>query len=187
MLPAEVTRRRFTVEEYHKMAEAGILREDDRVELIEGEIVDMAPIGTRHLACVVALTHLLVIASGGRYFVSTQNPVSLGDGDEPQPDLNLLRCRPDPAAPRPPGPEDILLVVEVSDTTFAYDRRVKLPLYARAGIPEMWIVDLKNGSVEVYAGPSSGGYARVRRYGRRYELRSETVPDLLLPVADILE
>ena len=137
MLPAEVSRRRFTAEEYRKMAEAGILHEDDRVELIGGEIVDMAPIGTRHLAWVVALTHLLVVASEGRYFVSAQNSISLGDEDEPQPDLSLLRSRPDREAPRPPGPEDILLVVEVSDTTLAYDRRVKLPLYDRAGIPEV--------------------------------------------------
>ncbi|MDP8952663.1 MAG: Uma2 family endonuclease [Actinomycetota bacterium] len=156
------------------------------MELIGGEIVDTAPIGTRRLAWVVAVNHLLVASGRGRYFVSVQNPISLGDEDDPQPDLSLLRSRPDPAAPRAPGPADLLLVIEVSGTTLAHGRRVKLPLYARAGIPEVGIVDLQNGFVEVYAGPSSGDYAGVRRYGRQDELRSETVPDLGLPVADIL-
>ncbi len=187
MLPAKVIRHRFSTEEYHKMAEAGILHEDDRVELIGGEIVDMTPIGARHLACVVALTHLLVASSAGRYFVSAQNPISLGGGDEPQPDLSLLKERPRPDAGGPPGPEDVLLVIEVSDTTLAYDRDIKLPLYARAGIPEMWVVDLRNGVVEVHTEPRTGGYASVRRYDRGDdELRSETVPDLILPVGEIL-
>jgi Uma2 family endonuclease len=154
MLPAEIKRHRFTVEEYHKMGEAGLLSEDDRVELIDGEIVDMAPVGTRHLACVVALNHLFVEASGGRYFVSVQNPVALGERNEPQPDLSLLRTRPDPTAARPPGPGDVFLVVEVSDTTLAYDRDVKLPRYAQAGVPEVWIVDLEGRRVESVEGLS---------------------------------
>src|SRR5215211_3422797 len=119
MLPADVERHRFTAGEYRAMAEAGVLGEDDRVELLGGEIVDMAPIGSRHLACVVALTHLLVGASGGRFFVSAQNPVRLSGRDEPQPDLSLLRGRPHPDAPAPPGPEDVLAVIEVSDTTLS--------------------------------------------------------------------
>ena len=98
----EVKRHRFTAREYCVIGEAGVLGEDDRVELVDGEIVDMAPIGSRHLSCVVALTHLLVERAQGRYFVSVHNPVRLSERDEPQPDLTLLRRRPDPAAPNPP-------------------------------------------------------------------------------------
>lgn len=186
MLPAGTIRHRFTAEEYRKMGEVGILHEDDRVELIGGEIVEMAAIGTRHLACVVALNHLLVASSASRYFVSVQNPISLSSGDEPQPDLSLLKTRPRPDAEAPPGPENILLLVEVSDTTLAYDRNVKLPLYARAGILEAWIVDLRGGAVEVHAAPERGRFTRLRKHLRGDELRSETVPDLALPVAEIL-
>lgn len=186
MLPAGTIRHRFTAEEYRKMGEVGILHEDARVELIGGEIVEMDPIGTRHLTCVIALTHLLVALSEGKYFVSVQNPISVGDGDEPQPDLSLLRERPRPDAEAPPGPEDIMLLVEVSDTTLAYDRNVKLPLYASVGIPEVWIVDLKGEAVEVYAIPQEGRYTRTHRHRRGDEVRSETAPDLKLPVAEIL-
>jgi Uma2 family endonuclease len=186
MLPAGTIRHRFTAEEYRKMGEVGILREDDRVELIGGEIVEMNPIGTRHLACVVALNHLLVALSGGRYFVSVQNPISVGVGDEPQPDLSLLKERPSPDAETPPGPGDILLVVEVSDSTLAYDRNVKLPLYASVGIPEVWLVDLRGEKVEVFTDTEGDRYAGRRAYVRGDEVRSETLPDLTLPVTEIL-
>ena len=186
MLPAETARHRFTADEYRKMGEVGILHEDDRVELIGGEIVDMAAIGTRHLACVVSLSHLLVPLSGGKYFVSVQNPISLGPGDEPQPDVSLLKERPRPDAETPPGPENILLVVEVSDTTLAYDRNVKLPLYAEAGIPEAWIVDLRGETVTRYSGPERGFYASVREHGPGNRVASETVPGLTLSVDEVL-
>ena len=187
MLPAETARHRFTADEYRKMGEVGILHEDDRVELIGGEIVDMAAVGTRHLACVVALSHLFfAFSGGGRYFVSVQNPISLGPGDEPQPDLVLLKERPRPDAEAPPGPEDVLLVVEVSDTTLAYDRNVKLPLYAHAEIPEAWIVDLRGEAVTRYSGPERGGYGSVRGHGRGEDITSGTVPGLTLAVDDVL-
>lgn len=147
----------------------------------------MAAIGTpRHLDCVVALTHLLVGASGDRYFVSPQNPVSLGDRDESQPDLSLLKTRPDPGTARPPESGAVLLVIEVSDTTSRYDRNVKLPLYARAGIPEVWIVDLQNSVIEAHTEPYSGAYTRVHRYGRDERACSGSVPDLVLSVQEIL-
>ncbi len=168
------------------MAEAGILHEDDRVELIGGEIVEMSPIGTRHLACVVALNHLLVASSEGRYFVSVQNPIFLGDNDEPQPDMSLLAERPRPVAETPPGPGEVRVAIEVSDTTLSYDRNVKLPLYAQTGIPEVWIVDLRNQAVEVHAGLEGGRYTKVGKYRRTDELRSESVPGLTLPVQEIL-
>ncbi len=183
MLPAEVKKHLFTVEEYHKMGEAGIFGEDDRVELIDGEIVEMTPIGWRHANCVNDLNMLLVRFASDRYVVSVQNPLTISEHGEPQPDLVLLKRRPHG---RLPAPEDVLLVIEVSDTTLAYDRNIKLPRYARAGIPEVWIVDLQNQTIEVHASPEGERYARVRRYGREDELRSETVPDLILPVGEIL-
>jgi len=186
MWPADVKRHTFTAEEYRAMGDAGVLGEDDRVELLGGEIVDMAPIGSRHLACVVALTHLLVEASGRRWFVSAQNPVRLSGRDEPQPDLALLGRRPDPAAPTPPGPEELLLVVEVSDTTLAYDRNVKLPLYSRAGIREAWIVDLPGRRVEVHSEPGPGGYRDVQAFGPEEAIVSAALGGVSLPVDEVL-
>ncbi len=194
MLPAEVKRHRFTAEEYRAMGDAGVLGEDDRVELVDGEIVDMAPIGSRHLSCVVSLTHLLVELSRGRYFVSVQNPVLLAEHDEPQPDLSLLKERPDPESSGPPGPENILVVVEVSDTTLSYDKNVKLPLYARAVMPEAWIVDLQGRKVEVYADPGgpgrdAEGYRVFRSYGvygPGESIVSETIDGLSFSVEEVL-
>lgn len=168
------------------MSEAGVLGEDDRVELVDGEIVDMAPIGSRHLACVVALSHLLVEASGGRFFVSVQNPVRLSGRDEPQPDVSLLGRRPRPEAPTPPGPRDVLLVVEVSDATLSYDRNVKLPLYAGAGVPEAWIVDLAERKVEVQHGPGPDGYRDLWEFGTGEKISSAVVGGLSVPVDAVL-
>ena len=183
MLREEIRTRRFTVSEYHRMAEAGILGEDDRVELVGGELVEMTPIGSRHLACVVALNHLLVEASGRRWFVSVQNPVRLSERDEPQPDLSLLRGRP---APAPPGPEDVLVTIEVSDTTLSYDRNVKLPMYARARIPEAWIVDLTGRKVEVRSDPASDGYRASKTFGPGEVIVSSTAGGISLPVDEVL-
>ena len=131
----ELPRRRFTVEEYHRMAEAGILHESDRVELIEGEVVQMTPIGLHHAACVAQFAHRLAVAVGGRALLWPQNPIQLHHDSEPQPDVVVLRLRPDGYRRHPAQPEDVLLVVEVADTSYRYDHGVKLPLYARAGIP----------------------------------------------------
>lgn len=179
-----VTRRRFTVDEYHRMAEVGILHEDDRVELVEGEIVEMTPIGSRHFACVLELTRLVGGQIGDEVRLSIQNPVRLGERLEPQPDVALLKAR--DYAGSLPGPEDVLLLIEVSDTSISYDRDVKLPLYARAGIPEVWIVDLVNEAVERYTEPTTDGYRRLERVRRRETLRSEAFPALVLPVAAVL-
>ena len=146
--PMERMRRRFTVYEYHRMGEAGILHEDDRVELIEGELVEMTAIGTRHFACVNRLNRLLVGALGDEAIVSVQNPVRLNEYNEPQPDLAVIRPRDYRLSL--PGPGDVLLLVEVSDTTLAYDRSVKLPLYARAGIGVVWIVYLPGWTIECH-------------------------------------
>jgi len=143
-------RRLFTAEEYFRMGEAGILQEDDRVELIEGEIVEMSPIGSRHAACVNRLVKLFVREVGDSGIVGAQNPVLLPDYSGPQPDVAVLRLREDFYAEAHPTPGDVLLLIEVSDTTLRYDREVKLPLYALAGILEVWIVDLQNGEILTY-------------------------------------
>ena len=153
-----LVKRLFTVEEYHKMAKAGILGEDDRVELLEGEIVQISPIGSRHAACVMRLTELLSQRVVGRAHVRVQNPILLGEHSEPQPDVTLLRRREDFYASSHPRPEDVLLVIEVAETSAAVEREVKAPLYARYGIPEVWVVDLAGGQVEVFRRPSPQGY-----------------------------
>ena len=181
---AQVTRRLFTAEEFHKMGEAGILHEDDRIELIEGELIEMAAIGTRHMTCVIELTRLLVPLVGDEARVSPQNPVRLGENLEPQPDLAILRAR--DYRNSLPGPEDVLLLMEVSDMTLRYDREMKLPLYARSGVREAWIVDLQNETMERHTEPSENGYGLVRRTGRNELLPSDALPNIALRFADIL-
>ncbi|PYS10504.1 MAG: Uma2 family endonuclease, partial [Acidobacteria bacterium] len=152
-MEAEVKKRLFTVEEYHQMAEAGILREDDRVELIDGEIIQMSPIGHRHMVCVNRANTLFIQAFGNGAVVSPQNPVRLTDWTEPQPDLVVFKPRADFYAKKEPVPEDVLFMVEIAETTLSYDRKIKLPRYAAAGIPEFWIGDLKNDILHVYRNP----------------------------------
>ncbi len=176
----QIVRRRFTVHDYHRMGEAGILHEDDRVELIEGEIVEMAAIGTRHFSCVNRLNRLLVRSVGDDAIVSVQNPVRLNEHTEPQPDLAVIRPR--DYRESLPTPEDVLVLIEVSDTTLAYDRNVKLPLYARASIPEVWIADLTNETLERHTGPSENAYRRVERARRKEMLASAMSPGLTLGV-----
>lgn len=185
MLAAGITRHRFTVEEYHKMAEAGVFSEDDRVELIDGEVVEMTPLGWRHARCVSSLNMLLARLAGDRYVLSVQNPITVDEHGEPQPDIALVRELP---AERLPGPEEVVLVVEVSDAALPYDKNIKLPFYACVGFPEAWIVDLQSEVIEVHASPRPSGYARTSRYDREDgQLRSdETLPDLALPVGEIL-
>jgi Uma2 family endonuclease len=172
----EIVRRRFTVHDYHRMGEAGILHEDDRVELIEGEIVEMAAIGTRHFACVNGLTRLLVRGVGDKAIVSVQNPVRLDERTEPQPDLTVLRVR--DYRESLPMPEDVLLLIEVSDTTLAYDRGVKLPLYARAGIREVWIVELASEVIERHTDASRDRYRSLERARRGETIEASALPEL---------
>ena len=183
VLPA---RRRFTVDEYYRMAAAGILHEDDRVELLEGEIVQMAPIGSRHAGCVITLDGWFNGLLGGRALVSVQNPVRLSQHLEPQPDLMLLRPRVDNYRRGHPTAEDVLLLIEVADATPAYDRGTKLPLYARAGITEVWIVDLDRERVEVYREPVGGRYQRGTVHERRSVIAPAAFPDIAITCDQIL-
>lgn len=152
------TRTRISVERFQRMGEAGIFGEDDRIELIDGELIDMAPIGIPHAFAVDELTAAFVRAAGPRVRVSTQNPVVLGEWSEPQPDLMLLRERAESYARALPRAEDILLLVEVADSTLAYDRGRKLALYARHGVAEVWIVNVPGHLLEVYRDPAPDGY-----------------------------
>jgi len=181
----QVQRRLFTVEEYYRMAEAGILSEDDRVELIEGELVTMSPIGSRHAACVARLTALLFPVEG-RGILWVQNPIRLGARSEPQPDVTLLRYRPDFYASAHPGPEDVLLVVEVAETSADADRSLKIPLYARYGIPEAWLVDLLEERIEIYRHPTPQGYRSLHIAHRGETVSPTALPDLELSVDEIL-
>lgn len=181
--------RLFTADEYHAMARAGILGEDDRIELIDGKIIPMSPIGGRHLYCVNRLNQLFGarLYAGGAppAVVSVQNPVRLGPYQEPEPDVVLLRPAADRAAV--PRPEDVLLLVEVADTTLAFDREVKVPRYAAAGIPEVWIVALQEEHVEVYRGPQPEGYAEVVRRAPGETLTVAALPHVEpIPVDELL-
>ncbi|HEX5911985.1 MAG TPA: Uma2 family endonuclease [Rubrobacter sp.] len=180
----QLTRWRFTVHDYHRMGEAGILHEDDRVELIEGELVEMTAIGTRHFSCVNRLNRLLVMNVGDEAIVSVQNPVRLNEYNEPQPDVTVIRPR--DYRESLPMPEDVMLLIEVSDTTLAYDRGVKLPLYARTGIREVWILDLPGETIERYTDPSKEGYRRADRLRRGQTLESIALPSLTPTVDEIL-
>jgi Uma2 family endonuclease len=164
--------RRFSVDEYYRMAEAGILHEDDRVELLDGEIIEMTPIGSLHAACVDRLTRFFVSACGDRAIVRVQNPVRLSTESEPEPDLAILRPRADYYARAHPGPADVLLVIEVADSSLDYDRGRKAEAYARSGIPELWIVDLASEVVFVCRDPRAGSYRveETRRRGQRLEV-----------------
>ncbi|HVC33433.1 MAG TPA: Uma2 family endonuclease [Chloroflexota bacterium] len=180
------TRRRFTVDEYYRLAEVGILREDERVELVDGEIIVMSPIGRLHAADVDRLGDLFVITFRDSAQVRVQNPLRLDEHSEPQPDVMLLRRKPDFYRSGHPRPEDVLLLVEVADSTLAYDREVKLPLYARFGIPEVWLLDVENDAIVAHRDPSPDGY-RTRLIVRRgASLAPLAFPGRELAVAEML-
>lgn len=179
-------RRRFTVDDYHRMAEVGILTEDERVELLDGEIVEMSPIGSDHAGHVKRLIALFTSRLGSRVVVSVQDPVVLSQHSEPQPDVTLLRPRADFYSREHPWPDDVLLLIEVADTSLETDRRIKVPLYARANLREVWIVDLIAERVEVYREPAAGAYRETRALARGQGIAPQAFPDLALAVDDLL-
>ncbi len=183
---AQLAKRLFTVEEFHRMGRAGVFSEDDRVELLDGEIVQMTPIGSRHAACVKRLIRLFDRAVGDRAIVAAQDPLQLGAHSEPQPDLMLLKPRSDFYGETHPTATDVFLLVEVADTSADTDREAKIPLYARFGVPEVWLVDVAADTIEVFRRPTSHGYDESRLLHRGEYLNPQTFPDLVFAVEAVL-
>ncbi len=168
----------LTTQQYHLMHEAGVFQEGDRYELINGEITKMSPIGRKHAVCVTRLQELFISRLLGKVQVWSQNPILLDNGSEPQPDLAILKRREDFYADRLPTPDDILLIIEVADSSIDYDRDIKAPLYAAAGIPEMWLFDVNKKAIEGYSQPSANGYKLIRRYDENDTLSMLAFPDV---------
>ncbi|CAL1241959.1 Uma2 family endonuclease [Candidatus Methylocalor cossyra] len=177
------SRHRFTVEDYHRLGEIGVLSEDDRVELIEGEIIDLAPIGTQHAETLRKLIRALASHLPPEALLDVRDPIRIG-GSEPQPDIAIIRNR--SYVDVHPGPEDVLLLIEVADTSLEFDRSIKIPLYARHGIPEVWLIDLAGRAVEVFRDPAAEGYRDVRRYGPAGRIRPVLIPELEVDLAAVL-
>ena len=183
-----MTRRRFCVKDFYLMDKAGVFCEDDRVELVDGEIVDMAPIGSYHNSCVTTLTHIFVKAVPEGVRVQVQGAVQMDESTMFQPDLAILRPREDNYAGSNPTPEDVLLVIEVSDSTVAYDRNVKIPKYAQAAVPEVWHVNLPNGFIDRFVdpNPATGRYRSVMRHSGGQRVVPAHLSEVAVEVSDIL-
>lgn len=181
-----IGRRRFTADEYHRMGEAGIFSHDERLELVDGEILKMPSINPRHAAAVDRASHALTLALGTTVIVRVQSPIHLNRFSEPQPDLVLLRAREDFYASAHPAPVDILLAIEIADSSLRYDREHKAPLYARANIVEYWLVDLNGQSVTRYTKLADGAYAHSVILQRGQTLTPELLPGLNVLVDDLL-
>jgi Uma2 family endonuclease len=186
VLSSTALRHRFTVDEYYAMAEAGILNEDDRVELIEGEIIEMSPINAPHAGHVKRLIRLFTKRLGDKMLLDVQNPVRLGDYSEPQPDIALLKPRADDYTKSHPKPADVKLLVEVSDSTVDYDRDVKAPLYARAKISEMWLANLPEKRLEVFRDPSPKGYKTRQLLEHTDTISPLAFPEVTFRVSEIV-
>ncbi len=179
------TRFKLTVEQYHRMGEVGILGENDRVELIDGELIRMAPIGSLHLGLVTRLNRLLIERSGGRAVVSPQNSLILSDVTEPQPDFSLLRWRADDYMSAVPVAADTLLVIEVADSSLRYDRDVKLRFYAESGVPEVWIVDARRRQLLVHREPVDGSYRSARTLAAGEAVACTALPQVRIEVDEL--
>lgn len=181
-----IVRKRFTVTEYEQIAAAGVLSADGRFELLGGEIVEMAALGPQHSASVTRLTELFYGLNKSHITIRVQDPVRLGDFSAPQPDIAIVNRRDDRYVGGHPEPEDVLLLIEVSESSLAYDRDVKLPLYAAAGIVEVWLVALLPQVVEVYRAPSENGYGEKRTLRRGDTLSPLHLPEAALRVDEMI-
>ena len=185
--PASVQERyRFNRRDYHAMVEAGVFSEDERVELIQGDIVAMTAINPKHSSAVKRLIAIFPAALGGRAVVGAQDPFAIGDASEPQPDLTIAKPRVDFYATEHPRPEDLFLVIEVSHSSLRYDREVKVPLYAEAGVAEFWLLNLVDNILEIYRDPGPKGYRSLQRLSPGDHVSPLAFPDLTLAVADLL-
>jgi Uma2 family endonuclease len=178
-------RHAISAQEYLRMAEAGVFAPDARLELIEGEIVEMAAIGSRHAGAVKTLNRLLVQRAGNLAVVSVQDPVVLANRSVPQPDLALLKPRNDDYSSSHPGVADVLLAIEVSDTTLAFDLGTKVPLYARSGIPELWVVDLEGRTIRIYREPAASGYQSAFSIGQEDSVECVAVPQVCIGAREL--
>ena len=179
-------KRKFTVAEYYRMTELGILQHTERLELIDGEIIVMAAIGVPHAIGVNRVNQAFAEVARNRFTVSVQNPVHLDDYSEPQPDIAIVRLRTDSELTSHPGPADVLVVMEVSDSTLDFDREVKSKRYAAAGIPEMWVMNLPGDCIDRLDQPGPAGYARHTVFRRGEQISPAALPDLELAVEDLL-
>jgi Uma2 family endonuclease len=186
IVSVQLRHHRFSVETYDEMIAQGILTSGDRVELLAGEIVEMSPIESPHASCVLRLNQLFSLALGKRVTVAVQSPIVLPPDSEPEPDIAILRPREDFYFHAHPRPDDVLLLVEVADSSLMLDRTVKLPLYGAAGVSEIWIVNLSANLIEVYTQPGPGGYGQKRAVSGDALLVPIAFPELSVRVSDVL-
>ncbi len=185
-MTVQLLRKKFSVGQYHQMIESGILTDQDRIELIQGELIEMSPIGRQHAACVDRVTELLIRKLGQRAIVRVQNPIQLSDTSEPQPDFAILQRRSDFYAEGHPQPNDIFALVEVSDSTVEFDRTVKVPLYAQNYITEVWILDLSTTTVAIYQEPALNEYQQLQTFHSGQMLAFQAFPDTQFTVDQLV-
>ncbi|WP_246828927.1 Uma2 family endonuclease [Synechococcus sp. PCC 7502] len=182
----QLVRHKFTVEQYHQMAANGILSQSDRLELINGEIIEISPIGMLHASCVRRIINLLAAKLGDLAIIDAQNPVKLNNSSEPQPDIALLRKHDHFYATAHPQPQDIFLLIEVADTTISTDRTIKVPLYASSGVIELWLVDLNYQIIEVYAEPIGDHYRYIKQFKAGQTIYLKSFPRIDIEVNQII-
>ena len=181
------TQHRFNVKEYYRMAETGVLHPNARVELLNGRIIDMSPIGPFHGGLVKRLSRIFNLKAKGRWIVSIQDPLRLDDQSEPEPDVMLLKPAADDYTSGHPQPDDVFLLIEVSDSTLDYDREEKLPAYGRAGVVEVWIVNLQDATLEIHREPHFTGYGSKTVLHAGEQAKPLAFPDTTLDVAELLK
>lgn len=180
-----IARKRYTVADYYRMVPAGIIHRDDRVELLDGEVRVMSPIGSWHAGTVMRLHAMLAEKLGRTAIISVQGPVRLGDYDEPEPDIAVLRPRDDTYTRSHPTPSDVLLIIEVADSSFDYDRDEKLPRHAAAGVPEVWLIDLAAEAIEQFREPRDGNYQVQHVATGAEQVRSQLLPQFHVTAAEL--
>ncbi|ESA33788.1 hypothetical protein N836_20085 [Leptolyngbya sp. Heron Island J] len=184
-MTVQILRKKFTVGQYHQMIESGILTDRDRVELIQGDIIEMSSVGKRHAACVDRLNELFVLKLATKSLIRVQSPIRLSDNSEPQPDVSILKRRDDFYEGGHPTPTEIWALIEVFDSTIDFDREVKIPIYAQDNISEVWLINLNDSLIECYRQPSSTGYQQLQIFNRGESLTFQSFPNIAVNVDHI--
>ena len=182
----QLATKKFTVEQYHQMAEATFFAPEERLELIRGEIIEMSPIGLKHATVVKRLNNFLTYQLHNQAIIGVQDPVQLDNFSEPQPDISVLKMRSDFYELEIPKSQDILWLIEVSDKSLKYDQEIKLPLYAESKIHEVWLVNLNNNTLEVYRNPQNNIYQEEQILQVNQSLSSLAFPNLIIDIKEIL-